>query len=227
MKKPRILLSGKKKLQYYVDAIELAGAEATAKYLPEINTDFDGLILCGGNDINPKYYNEEVNGSVDIDDRRDELEFSLLKAYIEEGKPVLGICRGFQIINTFFGGSLYQHLPETNSHRGEMNIDVIHNVTSTPNSILNDLYGKTFSVNSFHHQAINKLGNGLYATAYWNDKYIEAYEHSSLPIFGVQWHPERLCAGQRRDDAVDGMKIFNHFVDMCKKHNPTHAKILD
>lgn len=214
--KPRILLSGNAKLQYYVDAVEIAGAEAFAKYLPDITTDYDGLILCGGNDINPKYYCEEVNGSVDIDDARDEVEFSLLKAYLEAGKPILGICRGFQIINVFFGGSLCQHLPETNFHRSEMNIDVIHDITTVENSILNELYGSTFSVNSFHHQAIDKLGNNLRATAMWNDKYVEAYEHESLPVFGVQWHPERMCAAHIRNDTVDGIKVFNHFVDMCK-----------
>lgn len=218
MKKVKILLSGKTKLQYYVDAVKKAGAEPKAEYLPQINTDCNGLILCGGSDINPKYYGEELCGSVNIDVARDEVEFALLKAYIDEGKPVLGICRGYQLINVFFGGSLYQHLPETDLHTNKQELDITHSVTAAKNSLLYNMYGSSFAVNSAHHQAIKKVGKDLCATAYWNDKYIEAFEHSYLPILGVQWHPERMCVGQRRNDTVDGIKIFNHFVDICRNN---------
>lgn len=223
MKKPRILLSGNKNLQYYTDAVEAAGAEATAKYLPDIDTNYDGLILCGGNDIDPKYYNEEMNGSVDIDEVRDQREFALLKAYLEAGKPILGICRGHQIINVFFGGSLCQHLPETSLHRSGTGAEIIHDVSAVENSVLRELYGATFSVNSIHHQAIDKLGNDLRPTAYWNNKYIEAFAHEWLPVFGVQWHPERMCAGRRRADTVDGIRILKAFVDLCKKETSEGA----
>jgi putative glutamine amidotransferase len=141
----------------------------------------------------------------------------LLRAYVEAGKPVLGVCRGCQLINVFFGGTLFQDLPDAQLHTNKTDFYIAHSVSAIPTSVAGKLYGMTFSVNSCHHQAVNALGEGLVATAYWNDRYIEAFEHSTLPIIGFQWHPERMCAGQRRDDTVDGIAIFNHFVDMCKQ----------
>lgn len=79
-------------MQYYTDAVNLSGGEATCEYLPEVDLSFDGLILCGGNDIDPQYYGEADNGSVKIDKPRDEAEFKLAKAFIEAGKAVMGIC---------------------------------------------------------------------------------------------------------------------------------------
>lgn len=214
MRKLKILLSGGLNAQNYIDALEGVGGEAVTKYLPEVDTDYDGLILCGGSDIHPKYYGEEIAGSVGIDEKRDAVEFALLKAYVDAGKPVLGICRGCQLINVFFGGSLYQHLPEYAMHQG-VGGDAIHQVTASEGSILHGLYGDTFAVNSSHHQAVKVLGTDLRATAYWNNQYVEAYEHLTLPIFAVQWHPERMCFGNARTDTVDGAGIFEQFIDLC------------
>ena len=223
MNKMRILLAiGSKAPEYYqsyVDAIESFGGEAIVKYASEPNTNYDGLLLCGGNDIHQKYYNEEINGSVNIDDLRDHSDFSLLKAFVETGKPVFGICRGYQLINIFFGGSLYQHIPEAITHKKINGVDSQHNVSSIEGSILHSLYGPVFSTNSAHHQAINVLGENLRATAFWNNQYIEAFEHLSLPIFGVQWHPERMCFNNARHDTVDGAKLFEHFISICSKHS--------
>ena len=216
MSKIKLLLSGNTNLQYYLDAVREAGAEPFAKYLPEIDTGYDGLILCGGNDIDPSYYNEAPNGATNIDKARDEVEFSLLKAYIDAGKPVLGICRGCQLINVFFGGTLFQDLPDAHLHTNKTDFYIAHPVSANQTSVLSKLYGTTFSVNSCHHQAVNKLGEDLRATAYWDGRYIEAYEHRFLPILAVQWHPERMCAGEKRADTVDGIEIFKHFVAMCK-----------
>lgn len=218
MHKPRILLSGNKKLQYYVDAVNGLGASAVAEYLPEINANYDGLILCGGNDIDPTYYGEEINGSVDIDYARDKVEFALLKAYLEAGKPVLGICRGYQLINVFFGGSLHQDIENAKEHSSFSDFDLIHRVHAVKGSIAEKLYGDDFVVNSFHHQAVNKLGAGLKVTMMSGDNtVIEGFEHNSLPVFGVQWHPERMCFNQKRADTVDGAEIFKYFIQMCKK----------
>ena len=212
----RLLLSGNTNLQYYIDAVNAAGGEAFAQYLPDVSTDYDGLILCGGNDIDPKYYDQELNGSVNIDAQRDIVEFALLKAYVNAGKPVLGICRGHQLINVYFAGSLHQDIPEKQLHTNQQDFYIAHNVTAKEDSILHRLYGSSFTVNSSHHQVIDRLGNDLIATAYWNDQYIEAVEHSSLPIYGVQWHPERMCVNQRRADTVDGIEFFKWFIDLCK-----------
>ncbi len=216
MKKVSVLLSGSSKLQNYIDAINGVGAEATAQYCPAVDMEYDGLVLCGGSDVDPKYYQQEINGSINIDNQRDAAEFALLKAYVEAGKPVLGICRGMQLINIYFGGSLHQHLSESNLHTSKDGVDAVHTVTAVENSLLGQWYGSSFAVNSAHHQAVDKLGDGLCATAFWNDKYIEAFRHNSLPIFAVQWHPERMSFSHRREDAVDGTAIFEHFVHMCE-----------
>ena len=218
MKSVKILLSCSANSQNYVDAIENLGAEPSANYLPAIDTNYDGLILCGGNDINPERYAEKLNGAVDIDFERDEVEFALLKAYIDAGKPIMGICRGCQLINVFFGGSLYQNLPESDLHKRKNGMDSVHSVTAISDSIVGGLYGDNFAVNSAHHQAVKTLGVGLRASANWNGQYIEAIEHSSYPIFGVQWHPERMCFRNKREDTVCGADIFEYFINMCEKY---------
>lgn len=213
----RILLSVKGNPQFYIDAVEGVGGKATAKYLPSVDTSYDGLILCGGGDIDPGYYAEKNEGSIGIDAERDACEFALLKAYVEAGKPVLGVCRGCQLINVFFGGTLYQHLPEADDHRSVNGVDAVHGVEAVEGSICHRLYGKEFSVNSSHHQAVKALGEGLAPTVYWDNRYIEAYEHISLPLFAVQWHPERMCFTKARSDTVGGEDIYRYFITLCKK----------
>ena len=217
MKKVRILLSGQNSMQNYVDAVQTAGGEATAKYLPEICTDYDGLILCGGADIDPQYYHEEINGSVGIDRERDAVEFALMEAYVAAGKPILGICKGHQLINVFFGGSLHQDLPEKALHASGQDFDLIHPITAEEGSVLRALYGDSFVVNSYHHQAIHRLGQGLRATAWWEGTYIEAIEHTSRPVYGLQWHPERMCVSKKRPDTIDGIKVFQWFIERCRE----------
>lgn len=218
MRRMRILLSRGSSADNYINALEGIGAEAVAQYLPEVDTDYDGLVLCGGGDIDPKYYGEELNGSYGIDNLRDTAEFALLKAYVEAGKPVLGVCRGCQLINVFFGGSLYQHLPDAELHKSVNGVDSVHNVTALENSILANIYGTTIAVNSAHHQAVKVLGDNLRATAYWNSHLVEAIEHNSLPIFAIQWHPERMCFAKARHDTVCGADIFRHFISICEEY---------
>ncbi len=217
MKKPRILLSGNRKLEFYVDAVNGVGGTAVAKYLPEIDTDYDGLILCGGNDIDPARYGESVNGSVNIDYSRDEVEFQLLQAFLDAGKPIMGVCRGSQLINIFFGGTLDQNIANAAAHSSFSDYDLIHPVTAVQGSICDKLYGTEFVVNSFHHQAIKKLGSGLTVTMMSNDGVVEGIAHESYNLFGVQWHPERMCFTKQRTDTVDGTAIFEYFVRQCMK----------
>ncbi len=224
MDKIKILLSGKLNLEFYAAAVQAAGAEADAQYLPEIDTSFDGLVLCGGSDIHPSRYHQLPNGAVNMDEERDKVEFALLEAYIRAGKPVLGICRGHQLINVYFGGTLIQDLPEASLHTNKTDFRTAHPVRAEKSGFLGKLYGPEFSVNSFHHQAVDQLGSGLCPAAYWNGTCIEAFEHSVLPILGVQWHPEQMCALVHRDDTVDGSEIFKYFVALCKeaKHSADH-----
>lgn len=214
--KCRILLSVNTNQEYYIEAVEKSGGEAVACYCPEPNTDYDGLILCGGNDMDPEFYGEAIDGSVNIDRPRDDAEWALLKEFIKTGKPVLGICRGFQFLNVFFGGSLYQHIDDVQTHRGSLEHYPVHGVKAEGESMLTRMYAEEFFVNSCHHQGVKKLGAGLRVIAK-SGTLVEAFVHEHLPIFGVQWHPEKMCYSSKRDDAVDGAPIFRHFLELCKK----------
>lgn len=218
MKIPKILLSGSTKTHNYVDAVEKLGGIAVAQYLPEYDSSCDGLILCGGSDISPNYYGEELNGSVNIDDARDKAEMNLIRQFVEAGKPILGICRGCQILNVYFGGSLYQHIDNAREHASNADYDLIHPVTAEKGSVPARLYGTDFVVNSYHHQAVKKLGDGFRITMVSGpERIVEAIEHETLPIFAVQWHPERMCFAHKRKDTVDGSEIFKHFLSLCRQ----------
>ena len=215
--KPRILLSVNSKRDNYIDAVNNCGGIAVPQYCPDVSTEYDGLIICGGNDIDPAYYNEKMNGSVNIDAKRDMAEFALAKAFAEKKKPIFGICRGCQLLNVAFGGNLYQDISNASEHCSFSDYDLVHKVTVKKDSFLYKMYGVEFSVNSFHHQAIKETGNGfdVLATAYGTT--IEGIIHKELPIFGAQWHPERMCFANKREDTVDGAEIFNFFIKLCKE----------
>ena len=209
--KPKILISAPQKMQNYIDAIESAGGVAYAEYLPSVSTDYDGLLLCGGNDIHPSYYGQEINGAHSFDTERDKAEFNLIRAFMDTGKPILGICRGHQLLNVALGGTLIQDLKNTSSHLSQGDEDLIHSVDAT--GFMAELFGKTLVVNSSHHQAIDTLGNGLTPVAYCGDV-IEAVQHNTLPYISVQFHPERMKEG----DTACGEKIFEYFIALTKKH---------
>ncbi len=216
--KPKILISVATNQENYVNAVTNCGAIATAQRYPEFLNEYDGLILSGGGDVHPDYYNEEMNGSKNIDTMRDEAEFKLVKAFVQNKKPILGICRGHQLLNVAFSGSLYQHISNAELHSsGVQGVDLVHDITVSKDSFFYKLYGERFSVNSSHHQAVKKLGDGfdVIGTAH-NGTTIESIRHRELPIIGVQWHPERTCFDKKRDDAVDGEEIIRHFLKLCK-----------
>jgi putative glutamine amidotransferase len=150
----------------------------------------DGLVISGGDDLAPFYYQERMLPVVKaVTRQRSDFEFALLGEVMDLGKPVLGICYGMQLTNVFFGGTLHQDLSYAPSveidHKNNYHIIVI-----TENRFLKK--GR-FSVNSTHHQAIKRLGNSLSAFAYSDDNVIEAYYRKDYPfLVGVQWHPERL-----------------------------------
>lgn len=216
--KPRILISANKCKEQYVAAVEAAGGIAVAQYCPDVDTSYDGLILAGGNDVNPAYYEEAVDGALDFDHARDAAEFALIEAYVEEGKPIMGICRGSQILNVAFGGSLYQDLENASVHSSFGNGDLVHGATVKSGTFMHSIYGEHMSINSLHHQAVKVLGDELEAIMTADDGVtVEAIQHNSLPIFGVQWHPERMCLSKSRDDTVDGLGLFEYFIGLCSK----------
>ena len=168
----------------YITALEALGARVRFDR-PE---DCAGLLLPGGWDVHPGLYGEEIAGSRGIDEERDAREMELIDMFRAAGKPVLGICRGMQILNVAFGGSLYQDI---DGHRETAQGDTIHG-SRTDDPMLTALYGERFPVNSSHHQAAARPGEGLRPVQWADDGTVEALRHETLPIFGVQWHPERM-----------------------------------
>ena len=204
----------------YVDAIRACGAEPTRMYCPAASTEYDGLIVCGGVDVHPARYGEAVDGAVNMDEARDATEIALVEAFLKAGKPIFGICRGHQLLNVIFGGTLVQHLPNALEHSTVLaGHDIVHEVTAEKGSIAEKLYGESFTVNSWHHQAVQDLADGFFVTLRADDGVIEGYEHEKLPVFGVQWHPERMCCTRKRDDTVDGSAIFEYFIRLCEEKN--------
>ena len=209
---------GRDLVRNYPEAVEASGAFALAAYLPEpLAESCDGLILSGGGDVDPGRYGEENSACFGVDRERDEAEFRLIRAYLEAGKPILGICRGHQVLNAFFGGTLIQHLPTAEAHVPDKNGDRAHETRAEAGSFLSALYGERFRVNSAHHQGIGRVASELMPVQWTEDGVIEACAHRALPVYSVQWHPERMCLGRARADTVDGLRLFRWFVDLAEE----------
>ena len=182
----------------YEHALQSLGATiCTSK--PE---ECDGLLLPGGADIDPKIYGHENTASVEIDAERDRIELEAFNLFLNAGKPILGICRGTQLINAAMGGTLHQDIP---NHKQVDGVDTLHPSHTTDETLIK-LYGESFIINSSHHQCVDKLGDGLEAVQWSDDNIVEAIRHKTLPIFGVQWHPERLR------EPTDGWKLIEHWL---------------
>ena len=212
--------SDKVKANYYA-AVKACGVRTFPLIIGE---DFEklnelsGIIIPGGVDIDPRRYGKENAGSVGIDEKLDSFEWRILERAVELEMPVLGVCRGLQLVNVFFGGTLIQDMDQKNSHIKMGNRDRSHAVHTETGTFLYQVYHKTnLRVNSAHHQAIDVLGEKLRAIAFSDDQVLEAIEHVSLPIICVQWHPERMCLDNERPDTDDGLPIFQYFIDhYCK-----------
>ena len=212
--KPNILIStGGGDASNYIAAIETAGGLAEAKYLPWPDQTYDGLLLAGGDDMDPALFGQTNQGSRGIDRARDRAELALLDAFCGAGKPVLAICRGHQVVNVWLGGDLIQDLdPALTPFHGGGEEDRVHPIRAVEGSLLHRLYGPVLTVNSSHHQALGRLGKGLTAAARSEGGVVEAVEHDSLPLISVQFHPERMTGARARPDTVDGGAIFQAFL---------------
>ena len=162
----------------------------------------DAVLMIGGvNDVSPSLYNQEINGASDCNLDQDLFELEIIKQAIFQRKPLLGICRGMQLINVYFGGSLIQHLDSSKLHlQYAKQEDYVHTVNISNSRFFSD---QMIKVNSVHHQACNKLGNNLVQIGLSDDGLIEAFEHDSLPILGVEWHPECIPSDQFSIKIID------------------------
>ncbi len=182
----------------------------------------DGILLPGGGDVDPAFYQAEPQATLlkMIDRERDAVEIKISRWAVADQRPVLGICRGHQVFNVAMGGTLIQDIPAFVGH--DLRHDIsdgmprntrLHDVTINPESRLaNILNGTHFDVNSIHHQSIERLAPGLTATAYATDGVIEATEIESHPFaLTVQWHPEDMV-----DDDETMVSLFSAFVNAAQ-----------
>lgn len=203
----------------YVNAIiEAGGIPLIIPVTADINIgirlaeQLDGLLVPGGQDIAPQLFNEEPVPQVSYHQKHEDLfEFALIKEMYSRRKPILGICRGEQVINVAFGGTLYQDIPsQTNAtichvQSSKIRAEGTHSISITEDSKLAEILGTTkIYVNSYHHQSVKEIAKGFKISAVAPDGIIEAIESEDGLIIAVQWHPEE-------------MKRENHFKEMFEK----------
>ncbi|MBA4493279.1 gamma-glutamyl-gamma-aminobutyrate hydrolase family protein [Paenactinomyces guangxiensis] len=178
----------------------------------------DGLMLTGGGDIDPTLFGEEpIPGLGEIVPERDQMEIELVRYFIARKKPILGICRGCQILNIALEGDMFQDLTSQKSPllqhaQRAPRSHASHTIQIKEGSLLSQIVNHTAAkVNSYHHQAVREPAPSLVASAWSSDGVIEAIEGKSHPfVLGVQWHPECMTSTQ-----TEAAKIFQAFVDAC------------
>jgi len=188
----------------YVDAVVRAGGIALVLPscdpgdAPDVVEGLDGLLLSGGGDVDPTFYGGLPTPEVRaVEPERDAWELALVRCASTTGLPVLGTCRGAQVLNVGMGGTLVAHLPDvtTSEHcQRDRWSEVVHDVSVQQASGLRAIVGlDVIGVNSLHHQAVDQVGTGLRAVGWSDDGVIEAVEGlGTTPMLGVQWHPELL-----------------------------------
>ncbi|MBE3556205.1 MAG: gamma-glutamyl-gamma-aminobutyrate hydrolase family protein [Firmicutes bacterium] len=202
------------KRAYQEPIVRAGGLPLLIGYLPDALcqqavTQSDAVLLTGGEDVDPLRYGAyPQRGLGSVDPKRDATELAVVRAALAQGKPLLAICRGIQVLNVALGGTLYQDLPRerpgTLLHsQTAPRWAASHPVSIAPESLLARLIGADpYPVNSFHHQSCRSLGEGLVVTATAPDGVVEAIELPGRPVLGVQWHPEDMAADDPRAQAL-------------------------
>jgi putative glutamine amidotransferase len=179
----------------------------------------DGLLLSGGYDVQPVFYGEEPLPLLEeICPQRDVYEMALIKGAHQAGKPILGVCRGLQLLNVAFGGTLYQDLSQHSvsvlQHSQKAKVEVAtHTVDIMDSTLLRDVFNQSnLRTNSFHHQAVKQLAPGFRANAKASDGIIEGIEKEDAFVLGVQWHPELMF-----EQHPCMLRLFQAFVEAAHK----------
>lgn len=207
----------------YVKAVQLAGGlplllpvgspDLAKEYIAQI----DKLILAGGQNVSPRLYGEEIQvEEASLSEERDQFELALIEEAVAQKKPIFAVCRGLQLVNVAFGGSLYQEISHINNNQfSHMQVPVsreipTHMIHTEDRSILRKVYGEKTTVNSFHFQAVKKLADKLKVTAFSEDGIIEGIESEdpNLSFLGVQWHPDFAY-----DHSEQEMAVFRYVVE--------------
>lgn len=206
----------------YFEGVTRAGGVATLLPPQPVDADIaervldglDGLVITGGKDVDPAAYGQQPHPATDEPGRqRDAWEFALLRGALRRALPVLGICRGAQVLNVALGGTLHQHLPDVIGHSGHRAGNAVFTtltVRTVGGTRLAGLLGESADVRCYHHQAIADVGDGLIVSAWDVDGVIEALE---LPgddfVLAVQWHPE---------ESLDDLRLFTAIVDAARAY---------
>lgn len=204
----------------YIEGVNLAGGIAVLLPPQPVDGDIadrildglDGLVITGGRDVGPENYGQQphptTDPSVAENQQRDAFELALFDGAVRRGMPVLGICRGAQVVNVALGGTLHQHLPDVLGHTGHQQGNAVFSTSSVhtvPGTRLAALIGESSDAQCYHHQAIDKLGDGLIVSAQDTDGVIEAVEIPGQNfVLAVQWHPE---------ERLDDLRLFAAVVE--------------
>ncbi len=210
--------------QDYVRAVEQAGGRPllvppSDEGVEETLDAVDALVFSGGSDLDPQHYGADAHPETfGVHPERDQAELELLKAALERDMPVLGICRGIQVLNVARGGNLHQHLPEVVGHEGHKHDPpgafIDHDVEIDPDTKLAEILGARHAVKSHHHQGLASVGEGLRVSAHAEDGSIEGIEDPRQRFaLGVLWHPE----------AGDDMKLFEALVEQAREYKHARA----
>lgn len=193
----------------YAGAIRRMGLSCHVTLNPEEASLSSHLLLPGGGDITPAFFGQTDHGSNNIDTELDILQLQALEFFLRQKKPVLGICKGLQLINVCLGGTIIQHIDTAEAHRwkGSDQTHYVYHSGLSRTDFFYQLYGLSAQVNSAHHQAIDKLGEDLHPVCRAKDNIIEGIMHTSLPVIAVQWHPERIPDGS-------GDRLLQYFTEL-------------